>query len=897
MLKFYSNLKKITERLFIQYFLLVALLFINVSSNLYGQYYGDQMMELKSESLLNGVMDIYRATKTVVVISNTAYVSNDYGLVIFDVSDPTNPVELGNIGVPSWSNRFVIQGQYAYVSCRKSGFAIVDIHDLNTLSVVNYTEVEDEVWDITVDGNIVYLAVPEGLVIYNVSDPSSPQFIQKFVFNYSRNHFPYTVTLPPASIDDILYYNDGETLFTLDISNPTSPVVLQEDDFTGGGVTWDTPLFSNGYMYIPHNMALHIYDISNPASPQLVYASLSCFPRTIYSAAINDDILILTHWQQGWGTVDISDPTNPQLIHYYEQTYGTGFGAATLKGNTLYLSNDQKGNNAGWRVRLIDITDPANAVLLGEMEPAEEGFTSAHDIIERNRGTYAIVAQENYSNIYGTYSYTGFMRILYITDPDNQDVVSTLEIPKSCIAVAAEGNYAVVRGYAIATYGYKSYLYLIDISNLLGPYIADELFISAGWSYSYPHSLCMCGRTLYVVANGKLSVYEITQNVTLNEIGSIVINTIPNSVYVREENSSIYAYVTVLDGGFQIYDVNNPGNIYLKSFYYNGGDYLDVAIQDNYAYAILSDGKVQIIDITDNNCVPVNNFYASEETAWGISVENNLAFINISTNLDRYLNVIDIDDPLNPIDLGTYKTSGNVHKTSLLHNGRQLLVSDYYDFAVYRPLFNYKPLPFHLLTPVTGEEFGISEDINFSWEESEDANDDTLLYTMNIWNSVWDTNIITEDTTKILNTNYLPDFGAYDWTVVASDGMYQVNAIDTNSFSYINNVGIGDLSSQIPERNELLQNYPNPFNQETIIKFSVSETSQLKISIYNIHGQEICNLVDNVINSGFHEIIWDGKQDSGEYATDGLYFIRMEGNSTNANKSTFVSTKKIFIVR
>lgn len=110
MLKSYINSKTVKTRLHTQLFLSVALLFCIVSSDLYGQYYGTEMMDLKSESLLNGQMDIYRATKTVIVRNDTAYVSNDYGLVIFDVSDQTNPIELGHIGVPSTSNRFVIRG-------------------------------------------------------------------------------------------------------------------------------------------------------------------------------------------------------------------------------------------------------------------------------------------------------------------------------------------------------------------------------------------------------------------------------------------------------------------------------------------------------------------------------------------------------------------------------------------------------------------------------------------------------------------------------------------------------------------------------------------------------------------------------------------------------------------
>ena len=365
----------------------------------------------------------------------------------------------------------------------------------------------------------------------------------------------------------------------------------------------------------------------------------------------------------------------------------------------------------------------------------------------------------------------------------------------------------------------------------------------------------------------------------------------------RGEGSSIYADITSYDGGFEIYDVTNPANIYLKSYYYNGGAYLDADIQGNYAYAVLFDTTVQIIDITDNNCVPVNKFFVTGENAWGINVENNLAFIYTSTNLDRYLNVIDIKDPLNPIDLGTYRTQGKVQTTSLTEKGKHMYISDYYDFSIFHPLFNFNPLPFRLLSPVIGTQFYINNNINFKWKKSEDANGDTLSYTLKIWNSEWDTNIITQADTSVLNVNNLSDFGTFNWTVIASDGMYDQPAVDTFNFEYVNNVGIGNLTPQTSEKNKLLQNYPNPFNNKTIIGFDISATSQIKINVYNAQGKLIRNLYDDVINSGYHKIVWDGKNNSGKYATNGLYFVRMEGNTTGLIKNTFESAKKIFIVR
>jgi M6 family metalloprotease-like protein len=83
----------------------------------------------------------------------------------------------------------------------------------------------------------------------------------------------------------------------------------------------------------------------------------------------------------------------------------------------------------------------------------------------------------------------------------------------------------------------------------------------------------------------------------------------------------------------------------------------------------------------------------------------------------------------------------------------------------------------------------------------------------------------------------------------------------------------------------LLQNFPNPFNPTTLIEFSVgssparsgdSQTStSVQISVYNIRGQHIKNLVEGVYTTGQHSVVWDGTDDKGNSVRSGVYLYRL----------------------
>ena len=80
----------------------------------------------------------------------------------------------------------------------------------------------------------------------------------------------------------------------------------------------------------------------------------------------------------------------------------------------------------------------------------------------------------------------------------------------------------------------------------------------------------------------------------------------------------------------------------------------------------------------------------------------------------------------------------------------------------------------------------------------------------------------------------------------------------------------------LPKTLQLSQNYPNPFNPITTIKFALPEEGRMKLVIYNVLGQKVKELVDEYRQAGYHQVIWNGKNDFGAQVASGVYIYRLE---------------------
>jgi len=96
---------------------------------------------------------------------------------------------------------------------------------------------------------------------------------------------------------------------------------------------------------------------------------------------------------------------------------------------------------------------------------------------------------------------------------------------------------------------------------------------------------------------------------------------------------------------------------------------------------------------------------------------------------------------------------------------------------------------------------------------------------------------------------------------------------------FLSNTGATGERPAAPFRFELYPNYPNPFNPITIITFSLSAESPVKLEMFNILGQRIATLLDEPKPAGVHRIIWNGQDADGSLVSTGVYVIRITAGS------------------
>jgi hypothetical protein len=87
------------------------------------------------------------------------------------------------------------------------------------------------------------------------------------------------------------------------------------------------------------------------------------------------------------------------------------------------------------------------------------------------------------------------------------------------------------------------------------------------------------------------------------------------------------------------------------------------------------------------------------------------------------------------------------------------------------------------------------------------------------------------------------------------------------------------FTDAMPDRFELKQNYPNPFNPSTQISFSVPETQNVKLNVYNTLGQKVATLLNERMNAGSHSINFNAAQ-----LSSGIYFYELVGGDKTITK-------------
>ena len=101
---------------------------------------------------------------------------------------------------------------------------------------------------------------------------------------------------------------------------------------------------------------------------------------------------------------------------------------------------------------------------------------------------------------------------------------------------------------------------------------------------------------------------------------------------------------------------------------------------------------------------------------------------------------------------------------------------------------------------------------------------------------------------------------------------------------------VRDIVALVPKEFSLCHNYPNPFNPSTTIPFTMSETGLAVITIYDVSGREIRQILNERVRSGLHSAVWDGKKYNGVPVSSGVYYYGLKTRK-------FKSFKKMILIK
>ena len=138
----------------------------------------------------------------------------------------------------------------------------------------------------------------------------------------------------------------------------------------------------------------------------------------------------------------------------------------------------------------------------------------------------------------------------------------------------------------------------------------------------------------------------------------------------------------------------------------------------------------------------------------------------------------------------------------------------------------------------------------------------------------WNIRIILED-----------DLGA-----ITNLGPNDLANLNFQNYIYVSNTILGSNYENMPNQYLLHQNYPNPFNPITTLRYNVPEKILVSISIFDISGNLIKMLVNEVKSAGFYSARWDAINEKGLPISAGVYFYKIQAGN-------FVDTKKMILLK
>jgi hypothetical protein len=571
---------------------------------------------------------------TVTIRGDYAYVGLDKRVQIFDISDPANPLFVGQsaqMAVNDYSGISAIEvvGTYAYVAAGR-GLRILDVSDPTAPTEIGaYERYEySSIRDVAINGDYAYLAaLDEGWFVVNVADPTAPVLV--------RAEETYLgVIVDVTFVDNYLYLAEAPDapwgcdcgLHILDAANPAAPRPLSFYHTLEAAASV-TVIEDRAYLAAGD---LHVLDISTPTAPQELSSHYT--PGFATDVVVSGERAYVADSEGGLRVLNVADSSFPVEVGFYDTPRRAI--ALALAGEHVYLADEEGG------LVVLHYTDGGEPFISGRVADTngqplpdmvvsitgEDSATTNDDGVytfnDVEPGTYTVsIAYTPY------YTFTPSSRV--VTVPPNATAQNFLATATSSYNVELLGQLDT-SGDSIASEGRYAYL-----STATGFLVIDMV---------NPSSPAIVGEAEFTERGAGLAV----------------------------EGHYVYA---ASDGSIYIFDVSDPSAPAHVGIYALERQINDMAVQGGYIYLALDEAGMHVLDARDpSNVSWVTSFSTTGYTSH-VAVANNRLYVDDAIHrYEGYVHIFDISAPGAPTKMGDIFTAGDL--TSLAAAGNYVYLAD-----------------------------------------------------------------------------------------------------------------------------------------------------------------------------------------------------------------------------
>ncbi len=681
------------------------------------------------------------------------------------------------------------------------------------------------------------------------------------------------------------------------------------------------------YTYCGGANGIQIFDVSNLSYPTFIKncdypgnRKMIVAGQYMYAInAIGDKTLRI---------FDVSDTLNPSLISSYQTDYGTVVDLA-VRGNYAYLAAESLSYDFISYIDIIDISNPYSPVhrnaintfivnggmhasngylyVLSSWEPVDPSSLRIYDLA--NPVYPILVSITEFPEfccgtevfVSGGYAFlVGYMGLLIadISDPENPELVEIYDL-FGLINMFIHGDIAYLAAYGeihdeihavnISDPANPEYLGNFEWEGEIGPLIVDDHIVYfAGYDSRYdnahifgivdfsdPGSPESTG--LYYVpgavrdvqlyeefafiANRYSGLQAIDIGDPYNPLLGINIDTDGYALDIFI--SGHVAFVANLFEGLTIFDISEPAAPDLVGSYVPEDAALYVCAEGDYAYLIVAreglyDHHILILDISDTSNPILVNTYVELNIPRYIRVVDDIAYVACSYSLE----IVDMTDPTAPVRLASHPYG---------HSGTNLFVHEEH---VYVAAWSNGLEIFDVSDPENPLLVGMLDSLGAS--AGAVAVSDGYAY-LSSYNGGLYLVDVSDPTQPTLVSSY-PDASPRNEVFIRGEYIY-VAAEDCFLILRLTPTGLEQVAVVYPSTLDLIQNYPNPFNASTLIRYSLPQASDVRITIYDILGRRVETLVQGEQPAGYHQITWDARDQS-----SGMYFYKIQAGEYSETK-------------